>query len=833
MRSGIVPFRNFLVLFVLLWEVQAELTRDMCETRDTESCDDALALFKLADKDQDGTISPAEWDDHKHNFAYYIPFSEIDTMKADGTATLHEVEHMFRDYSMAGPKVNAAGKDGWFKKVAAMSFCGGGHTSHLASWATTWTMKTRFGMTAEDFFKGKVISANSGGNWFITDMVYDADVKASFDEEVTSWHGFLKLWDQMIGRRYRAFTRSPDRDQKRCGWLTNMFVNTVEVLHNFCEVISQGLVLNWRKSFMATVNENYKKPLRDLDIDYWSITSFVPEVMISVERDETSNDPVRIHYYQVMEPTNEKGNTVEDGFTSVKAGKEFTTYLNFGKMTEGYEFTWNQVHTPEMDGKDKKFRRKEYGRRDSITNPKTSLVYPPSDFEFTSTEFKHGVAKSAGLSNPKNFGGPSSTFFGAVMSSSGLNANTALPSSFAAKVVDLLAWVGMDAPWVFNVEKDGKTRQMAFADGGSIDNTGLSASIYGLQKKFKDQGTIVLVLVGWTDLAALFKDNAGKEAGLFSGKSQGPKAIFEGRFDVEGARKFGMVQVLVLRNRVTIENEQFGIRKGSTYTIVAMVSRPKDFISNSNPVGGILPTIIGIDPYDVFQRYGRQVMVDLDKAAQYLDLLMEDLESEEVLNVGVDCAKGCHEEDLRDGSCHTDFCGTKGACCMDGIVSDYCNGEKGGVLKPSCVLQAETLPKDIPELAKPGKKCADEGYTCKCPGGYWRIGSVKKKTWSKWLKMKNPSVLCKPGSLKAWGILDPAWGSSKSCECKLSLDELSPAVSTFAMLFETVLRHGAAKDMLGTAADAFALIGLLSIIYFACMFYYARKDYTPVEDMEI
>jgi len=580
----------------------------------------------------------------------------------------------------------------WSDEVVAFAYTGGGHGAAYASWATSWVFANRYQKKEHTMFDNMVVSANSGGNFFVSDLVYDEFVAKSFEERTKEC--FLKTWDAHVDKKsanilgQTSYQKVKDGncqhsyrlDQNEnegvtdqvgeensvisvCKSIRSLGGSFAEMLANACEVLDNKFMFDWR-SYLKALNGDYRSAFGHPGFDYWSITVLVSQSAENLVK--TSEEQEQLYYY-----------TIERKGEQVPENTLWPVYINYGS---NFDINSNSISIPHLEDEGEYEKRVWYRTFyntwnkvcDNFRNWNGDGRTTTSKFyKFDKTAVKEGILNS-GIQDPALAAGPSSGIFEAALSSDIVkNLIGFSEHSFIAHAWMLLAEtleIEASGPWEFDVNYAGEQFKLALGDGAYTDNTAISASIYGLQQRDKLSGIIFSVSTP-EDIANLFeiKDYAKSS---WSEGAHGSEAIFAGRYNHEMIETVGKVYVAVYEVQ-TVNNAKFGVVAGSNYTLVAIAPLPPT----------ALPWVIGgpLNTRQQFKDYGADILEDISFALEYVDTYIADRKAGKTVNNGKNCWKACGS-----GACPS-MCNT-GICCRklwrDG---QYCDGSIGNIDKHTCV----------------------------------------------------------------------------------------------------------------------------------------------------
>jgi len=473
----------------------------------------------------------------------------------------------------------------WTRDIEGISLIGGAHAGAFAAWAMFWVFNERYGLTQKTIFEDKVLGANSGASWIITDMFYDPTVKNSF--RVRDEDDFLaRHWNRLVTEKAsRAGDSSSNADFSFCDAIG--VLPGADYFENGCRLLDRRYTHNWGR-FMRDLNENYRDKLVEIDMEV-----YFPTVIMSQSATRMRGFfPAFIMDFYTMNRDN----------VEVDKGLSIPVWLHFGNEFSGIR--GDDIYIPMMeDG--------HSWSKSRWTRPVGSIPvgFPISTRKININNLKRGIAES-GIQDKKQTGGPTSAFFGGFASNHAMTRFLGIDTLGGTERV----WYesGEDMPW--QVDVAGGVGPLGLADGGYADNTALAVTVFGLQKKGVNTGTI-LSMARETDLLPLWK-NSENQKDESTAKAPGPSAIFKGSFDKKNFKTvhYGPKNTPAHYGYMTVEtiaNSRFGIHAGSVYKLVIIDSSPPTFLT--------LPLLLGLNSQQVFRDYGKDILPTLQTIFEDLD----------------------------------------------------------------------------------------------------------------------------------------------------------------------------------------------------------------------
>jgi len=468
---------------------------------------------------------------------------------------------------------------GWQGDIVGFAIAGGAHAAAVAAWAMFWEMHRRYGWSEKQIFDGKVLSANSGGNWFVTDMVYDQDVVDSFNTNDVGT--FKRIYNRFVDAKTRRSGNGQHSSSEICSAISA--IPGAELIAGACSMLSEDHVRDWA-GYLKDINSNYPdSPLLDMDLDFYSLTNFATQSGTRMEKFWWRTD--KMYDY-----------SIERNGQPMQAGEAVPVFLHYGN-SDFSQHGRDDVIIPKMkDNADYKVSEKSRSIGASW--------FPSEERKWTLNinKLKDAIVAS-GTNDAKTLSGPSSAFFGAIASTDALTAYTGhIPNKYSVRTGEQ-TWFRLIGriPWEI---REGLEGPLALQDGGACELSGISGTVFGLQKKNVHQGTIIAIMRTYKELNLLFADTEYDR--MSSANGPGQTAIFKGRWDLGAKKKYEYqsggatrsAEYNIMEGVETIENTRFGIEAGSRYRMIVFWHFPpgtillglnnmqkfKDFADKAMPV---------------------------------------------------------------------------------------------------------------------------------------------------------------------------------------------------------------------------------------------------------
>jgi len=485
-----------------------------------------------------------------------------------------------------------ASVSGWEDDIVGFAVAGGAHAAAVSAWAMFWEMHRRYRWSEKQIFDGKVISANSGGNWFVTDMVYDQDVVGSFNTYDVGT--FKEIWNRFVDAKTRRAGNGQHSGSELCSAMSA--IPGCELFAGACSMMSEDHIKDW-KGYCRDINSDYPdSPLIDMDLDYYSLTNFATQSGTRIEKSWWQPD-VMYDY------------GIEKNGQSVQAGEAVPVFLHYGS-SDFSQHGRDDITIPKMEG-EATYEVSEKRRRIGFS------WFPTETKRWTLNidKLKDAIVAS-GTNDAKTLSGPSSAFFGAIASTDALTAFLGYaPNDLSVRTLEQ-TWFRITEriPWGIT---EGLEGPLALQDGGACELTSISGTVYGLQKKDVHEGTIVAIMKSYIDLILLFSDTEFDRKSTANGPGQ--TAIFKGRWDLGAKKEFSyeldgaqhVAEYNIMEGVETIDNPRFGIVAGSSYRIIVFWAFPRPVLS--------LPLLLGLNNKDKFKNFGDKVMPVFQKMFDDID----------------------------------------------------------------------------------------------------------------------------------------------------------------------------------------------------------------------
>jgi len=454
----------------------------------------------------------------------------------------------------------------------AFAMCGGAHLAQGMNWGALIALEQYNGQTSlQELVGEKVISSNSGGNWFVTSMKFDKRTIESFNnpDKDSFIESVYKPWINEILSKHEEGEFVTDGNQIPDGYDTLKSIcvlsGAVEILDVACRAGSILSEDGWDQ-YLKSIHDIYEKNIQGSPFFSWT-----QQVLINREgfqKKEIIDGFLKYTgNYQILK---NKDDTT-DNYEQHSSG--LALFLDFEFTKDG---GWKvSPSVPECDSEvcliktflkeAKKFSnvfQNDYMKNEKTENLNTAIIYDDMKDKLGSNE----------NDDFKYLGSPGSHVLGFMTNYAFLYHAVPIPVGKEESIEDVTEEF-VKTPMLF-----GKENQIvSVADGGHMDNTAIIGAVHRLQEKFpntEETKTILAVTATmFWELCGIFQTKNGCGSGIDKWMVE-PK-IFDTDIsqyvtELSDSNKYVRVKIYATK---TVENPKVGIVGGMKIHLVVIHPR--------------------------------------------------------------------------------------------------------------------------------------------------------------------------------------------------------------------------------------------------------------------